>query len=192
MTRKLIRRPKASATYQFPTASDEKYAYPGRRPNGDPWVEALRQGAVDFWRSRNVYAEGASVDVADDLLYPGAAGLGRAAERGAILNSDLVGTYLANARNEKYSTRGRRRNLNRVGELIAHEVGHAAGLGHTEDGLMAPSSTLGPMDPAVMQSLVRKLIPRDTAPNAHERSVARKQRNRYKAASRPGSRRIEG
>lgn len=164
-------------------ATSEKYPYPGRRASGDPWVEALRQGAVDFWRSRGVDAQGASVDVADDLLYPGAAGLGRAEGREVILQGGLLGTYLANARNEGYSVRGRRRNLHRVGELIAHEVGHAAGLEHTQGGLMAGSSVLGDLNP--MQSLVRQLIPRNPVPNAHDVALAQ-QRRRQRAAARRG------
>lgn len=164
----------------------QRYPYPGRRANGDPWLEALREGAVEFWRTRGVDAGGASVDVADDLLHPGAVGLGRKDGREAILDGKVAGTYLANARNEDFTVRGRRRNLHRLGELIAHEVGHAAGLEHTEGGLMSAQSVLGELNP--LGSLVRELIPRNPVPNPRERSAARARAQRRAA----GVRGVEG
>jgi hypothetical protein len=133
----------------------------------------LQRAAEEFWRSRNVNGPGLSVDVADDIgdeSYAGSAVLGGGK---AVLNSHLAGTLLANARNGKYSVRGRRRNLNRLGELISHEAGHAYGLDHTDTGLMGPSSALGNNAPADLQSLVRRLIPRNKKPNAHDRSPRR-------------------
>lgn len=136
--------------------------YPGQRPANDPWVQALVSAAAKFWAARGVPTGAIDTDVADDLdgvavgFTPSVYGQSRIA-----LDAKEAGTLLANARNRKYTVRGRRRNLQELGRVIFHEVGHVGGLPHGDSGLMGELAADTPWDARVLS---RRLIPRENEP----------------------------
>jgi hypothetical protein len=134
--------------------------YPGQRPANDPWIQALVSAAAEFWGRRGVKTDKIDVDVADDVDDALAVGFNPSVhgQSRITLDGDEVGMLLANARNQKYSVRGRRRNLQNLGKVIFHEVGHVGGLEHGEAGLMDEFASEMPWDARVLS---RKLIPRE-------------------------------
>lgn len=108
-------------------------------------VETLVRLGVDFWHARGVEpCPAPTVLIADSLIEDdGVDAAGRALDCRIWLRADLVRA----AERERYKPEAAG---HRVREalciVVAHEVGHLAGLGHSETGIMAPAANAVPWE----------------------------------------------
>lgn len=154
---------KAAYNGSAPTSAQ----FPGQRQVHDPWLLALRDAGVGFWRKRGVSVPvGTTVDVADDLGAND--GVSGALARGWTPSTDpsgrigldgrTTGIELRRARSRRRPTWERREALGRLATTLFHELGHVGGLPHSEKGLMrAGQSQEVPFEAL---QLIRKMIPR--------------------------------
>lgn len=129
------------------------YMFAGKRQAHERELDVLLAAANKFWDQRNVPAAPVGLYVADRLAPSEmgdapAVGWGSQAhdQAGAqvVLDSAWAGTRLAALRSQR--PRSQVRAVRKLLGLMTHEVGHARGLEHTQDGLMAPSMFTVPGD----------------------------------------------
>jgi hypothetical protein len=138
--------------------------YQGQRPADDPILDALVAAGTKFWAKRGVYfPPGVAVDVADDLRDADTAaavgGRGYVGGNRLVLDGYNTGVELRRARSKRQSVKYRRKAIQRLGEIVAHELGHVGGIAeHTPDGLMGPE--VGRNTPYEVRVASRKLVPK--------------------------------
>lgn len=159
--------PSARAAAWDPSAPQGSQ-FPGQRTVNDPYLNALRDAAVNFWAKRNVTVPAnVAIDIASDLdaagdpLSPKARAYDPTPENPAgrvVLNNALIGSDLRYARSERRPWAQRRDLLGSLATVLFHEFGHVGGLEHPADGkgLMGGEEVL-PWD---ARAVIRDLIPR--------------------------------
>lgn len=139
-------------------------SYANQRRASDPILNAIFAASEKFWQTRGVDTTGASFDVADNIQEPGrtplrVGGMGFNKQNGnrILLDSYQTGVRLNRIRSKRYDTNARRQQIEILGALIAHELGHVGGLDHTPDGVM--NAQLNPKDtPYEIKQLAKHLI----------------------------------
>lgn len=148
-------------------------AYPNQRRVNDPILNAIFQASQKFWQARHVDTTGTSFDIADGLGeadtrgVAGGVGLSKKVYGDArvILDSRETGIRLNRIRSKRRSPSERRQQILILGQMIAHELGHVGGLGHTPTGLM--SEYTDPKNvPYEIRQLARHLIKGKDNPKA--------------------------
>jgi hypothetical protein len=141
--------------------------YLNQRPANDPILNALKEAGIKHWAERGVYlSPDTKLEVADDLRdtdtgsYGGFAGArGYVGQGRLVLDGRNAGIELRRARSKHQSTRSRRQAIERLGEIITHELGHVSGITeHSAAGLMSPQS--GNNVPWTVRVKARELVPR--------------------------------
>lgn len=153
-----------SSLMAFNPDASRSAAYPGQRRANDPILEAIMKASVGFWRARGVNVEGIPLDVADDINEAGegfAAGRGLSkktyGEARVILDGKEVGIRLKRIRSKRRGAAERRKQVQFLGGLIAHELGHSSGMEHSAEGIMQAQLTSSNV-PWEIKLLARKLV----------------------------------
>lgn len=142
-------------------------SYANERAANDPILAQIARDGRAFWQRRGVYVpDDLRVDVADNLAdrdySSGVIARGmdnRYGQPRLVLDSYKAGRLLALARSRKLSVQQRRDAVWRLGQIMYHEEGHAAGIqDHTPSGLMAADPSR-PATPWEVRQYARKIIP---------------------------------
>lgn len=167
---------------------DGRIRYTGQRLANDPWLDALRDAALEFWRRRNVEIPVVpDIYVASDLSGPetpeGDTMVGRGwdpnvdGEGIVALYDDMVGRGLARARDEERRLRARRRALWNTAGVLLHEIGHVGGLDHDRIDPWGHGGTKR-TTPRIMRAAIRDLIPMEARDRRRRRRRRRGRRRR--------------
>lgn len=138
-------------------------AYPNQHRVNDPILNAIFAASQKFWQARHVDTTGTSFDTADRLsetdTWTGGVAFDKKTygDSRIILDNRQTRMRLRSIRNKHNTPSARREQILVLGQMIAHELGHVGGLGHTPTGLM--SAYTDPRNvPYEIRQLARHLI----------------------------------
>lgn len=165
--------------------------FPGMRPVNDPVVSAALQAAQRYWLNQGVAAAPSptAVYTAESLSLDGRDPYGRgigpaygSPESEIALRSDVLGAWLAKARNPRSTRRAQRRAVRKLYGALAHEEGHVRGIkDHAATGPMQEQFTYGSA-PEDWEALMHELRGEGLIPHGRARA-----KRRVRRVSRPSN-----